>query len=152
MRRFGIGGGEGCEQGGESKIFLRRFLISAWRTLQTPCLCFSHEPLLCFTLCSPHPAGTTSLPPDSKLLSIHQWPWARKSRGQDKKSLTCMLLTSRALQQGGSKDLTPFLRDIDNNFLERPFIPGLQTSFEYYGVFPVSHHWWDQVMGGKWNN
>lgn len=61
MRRFGIGGGEGCEQGGESKIFLRRFLISAWRTLQTPCLCFSHEPLLCFTLCSPHPAGTTSV-------------------------------------------------------------------------------------------
>lgn len=31
----------------------------------------------------------------------------------------------------GSEELTPFLRVIDNNFLERPFIPGLQTSSEY---------------------
>ena len=47
-------------------------------------------------------------------------------------SFTCLLLPGGALQRRqGSEDLTPFLRVIDNNFLERPFIPGLQTSFEY---------------------
>lgn len=58
--------------------------------------------------------------------------WDGNSRGQDETSLTCLWLPGRALQsQWGSEDLTPFLRVIDNNFLERPFIPGLQTSSEY---------------------
>lgn len=69
---------------------------------------------------------------DSELLGVHQWPWVRKSRGREETSLTCLLLPGGALQRRqGSEDLTPFLRVIDNNFLERPFIPGLRTSFEY---------------------
>lgn len=69
---------------------------------------------------------------EAELLGVQQRPWDGKSRGQEETSLTCLLLPGRALQsRGGSEDLTPFLRVIDDNFLERPFIPGLQTSSEY---------------------
>lgn len=68
---------------------------------------------------------------EPELLGIHQWLWVRKPRGREETSLTCPLSPGGALQRRqGSEDLTPFLRVIDNNFLERPFIPGLQTSFE----------------------
>lgn len=129
-------GGKGVSKGVRARYFWR-FLISAWRTLQTPCLYFSHKPLHCSMLCPLHPAwlrydSCKALLHKSELLGTHQWPWVRKSRGQEEKSLTCLLLTGRALQhQRGSENLTPFLRVIDNNFLERLFIPGLQTSFEY---------------------
>lgn len=65
-------------------------------------------------------------------------------------SLTCLLLPGAAPQhRQGSENLTPFLRVIDNNFLERPFIPGLQTSFEYLWRFSSITSLMNQVTRGR---
>lgn len=154
MRRFGIGGGRGrvWARGWEQDIF-EGFLISAWRTLQAPCLCFSHEPLLCSMLCPPTPAGITSRELCFTRLSSSYFSSDRGMENpEDKKrhpspACCCMAGLSRAGEEARIWPLS--LESLIMTSWKGLLFQVCKPAPSIYGAFPVLYLWWDQVTRGE---
>lgn len=157
MRRFGVGGGRGrvWARGWEQDIF-EGFLISAWRTLQTPCLRFSHKPLLCSVLCPLSPAGTTSIKLCFMSLSSSAFTSDRGLENpEDEKrhplpACCCLVGLSSAGEEVRIWPLS--LESLIITSWKGLLFQVCKPALSIYGAFPVLHCWWDQVTREKRNN
>lgn len=146
------GGGEGrvWARGWKQDIF-EGFLIRAWRTLQTPCLCFSHKPLLCFMLCPQCPAGTTSIKLCflSRSSSVSTSDHGLENPEDEKKcpspAFCCLVVLPST---GREVRIWPLsLESLIITSWKGLLFQVCKPALSIYGTFPVSHHWWIRSQG-----